>query len=166
QFAKAAAPAQAIAASTQSSLASLPAMIDGAHTGLKIDVIQTGIVLPLAVAVFRITSPLGYMSGAAFVAWLYGIHLSPLQFAIGALVGVIVSMGSIGLPGQATLVGNYIPIFQVMGLPLDPLALLLAVDTIPDVLRTVGNVTADLAVTSVVAWRSDETTPDAASNVS
>jgi Na+/H+-dicarboxylate symporter len=151
RFARAAAPAQAVAASTQSSLASLPAMIDGAQAHLKLPARITNVVLPLAVSVFRVTSPVGYMVGAAFVAWLYGIHLSPLQYAAGAAVGVIVSMGSIGLPGQVTLVGNYIPIFQVMGLPLDPLGLLLAVDTIPDVFRTVGNVTADLTVTSIVA---------------
>jgi Na+/H+-dicarboxylate symporter len=165
RFARAAAPAQAVAASTQSSLASLPAMIDGAQSHLKLPQRVTNVVLPLAVAVFRITSPVGYMVGAAFVAWLYGIHLSPLQYAAGAAVGVIVSMGSIGLPGQVTLVGNYIPIFQVMGLPLDPLGLLLAVDTIPDVFRTVGNVTADLTVTSIVARDTKAAEESSAQNV-
>ena len=44
-----------------------------------------------------------------------------------------------------------LPIAQAMGLPIAPLGLLLAVDTIPDVFATVGNVTADLTATSVVA---------------
>jgi Na+/H+-dicarboxylate symporter len=43
------------------------------------------------------------------------------------------------------------PVAQAMGLPLEPLGLLIAVDTIPDVFATVGNVTGDLTATSVVA---------------
>jgi Na+/H+-dicarboxylate symporter len=43
------------------------------------------------------------------------------------------------------------PVTQAMGLPIEPLGVLLALDTIPDVFATVGNVTADLAATSIVA---------------
>src|SRR5262249_13667325 len=75
RFARAAAPPQAVAVSTQSSLASLPAMIDGAQTHLMLPAQSTNLVLPLVVALFRITSPLGYMVGAAFVAWMWGIHV-------------------------------------------------------------------------------------------
>jgi Na+/H+-dicarboxylate symporter len=46
---------------------------------------------------------------------------------------------------------THIPVFSAMGLPLDPLAVLLAVDTIPDVFCTVGNVTADMTLTTIVA---------------
>jgi len=43
------------------------------------------------------------------------------------------------------------PVTSAMGLPLEPLGLLLAVDTIPDVFATVGNVSADLTASSLVA---------------
>jgi Na+/H+-dicarboxylate symporter len=160
RFARAATPAQAVAVSTQSSLASLPAMIDGAKAQLGIPWRVIDLVLPLAVAVFRMTSPIGYLVGAAFVARLYGVHLSAAQYAAGVVVSVVISMGAVGLPGQVSFMATHIPVFQAMGLPLDPLALLLAVDTIPDVFCTAGNVTADLAVTAIVARRSERPVSD------
>ena len=112
-----------------------------------------GLVLPMAVSLFRITSPIQYVSAAAFIAWAYGIDLTVAQLAAGAALAVVISMGSVGLPGQVSFMATNLPVTQAMGLPIDPLGILLAVDTIPDVFATVGNVTADLAATSVVARR-------------
>jgi len=151
RFAAAIAPAQAVAASTQSSLASLPAMLDAAQRRLGYSPQVTSLVLPMAVSLFRITSPVQYLSAAAFIAWAYGIDLSAAQLAIGAALAVVVSMGSVGLPGQVSFMATNLPVTQAMGLPVAPLGLLLAVDTIPDVFATLGNVTADLTATSVVA---------------
>jgi len=151
RFAAAIAPAQAVAASTQSSLASLPAMLDVAQRRLGYSPQVTSLVLPMAVSLFRITSPVQYLSAAAFIAWAYGIDLSAAQLAAGAALAVVVSMGSVGLPGQVSFMATNLPVTQAMGLPVAPLGLLLAVDTIPDVFATLGNVTADLTATSVVA---------------
>ena len=60
-------------------------------------------------------------------------------------------MGSVGLPGQVSFMATNMPVTQAMGLPVEPLGVLLALDTIPDVFATVGNVTADLTATSLVA---------------
>lgn len=158
RFARAVAPAQAVAFSTQSSLASLPAMLEGVQTlGLTRRV--TALVLPLAVSIFRITGPATYMGSAAFVAWLYGVEISFLQFVAGAVVGVVVGMGAVGLPGHVSFMGTHLPVLQAMGLPLEPLGLMLAMETIPDVFATVGNVTADVAATSVVADQSRDPEP-------
>ena len=154
RFAVAILPAQTIAASTQSSLASLPAMIESARARLGYPLTVTSLVLPMAVSLFRITSPAQYIGVAAFIAWTYGIDLTATQLAAGAALAVVISMGSVGLPGQVSFMATNMPVAQSMGLPLEPLALLLALDTIPDVFATVGNVTADLAATSVVAARS------------
>jgi len=151
RFAAAIAPAQAVAASTQSSLASLPAMLDVAQRRLGYSPQVTSLVLPMAVSLFRITSPVQYLSAAAFIAWAYGIDLSAAQLTAGAALAVVVSMGSVGLPGQVSFMATNLPVTQAMGLPVAPLGLLLAVDTIPDVFATLGNVTADLTATSVVA---------------
>jgi Na+/H+-dicarboxylate symporter len=59
----------------------------------------------------------------------------------------------VGLPGQVSFMATNMPVAQALGLPVDPLGLLLAVDTIPDVFSTVGNVTADLGATAVVDKR-------------
>jgi Na+/H+-dicarboxylate symporter len=154
RFAAAILPAQVVAASTQSSLASLPAMLEVAQRRLGYSPQVTALVLPMAVSLFRINSPVQYVSAAAFIAWAYGIDLSAAQLATGAALAVIISCGAVGLPGQVSYMATNLPVTQAMGLPIAPLGLLLAVDTIPDVFATVGNVTADLAATSIVSRQS------------
>lgn len=158
-FAAAILPAQVVAASTQSSLASLPAMLEIAQRRLGYSPQVTALVLPMAVSLFRINSPVQYVSAAAFIAWAYGIDLSVAQLATGAALAVIISCGAVGLPGQVSYMATNLPVTQAMGLPVAPLGLLLAVDTIPDVFATVGNVTADLAATSVVSRQAEKDLP-------
>jgi Na+/H+-dicarboxylate symporter len=153
RFAAAIVPAQVVAASTQSSLASLPAMLESADRRLRYPTQVTALVLPMAVTLFRITSPIQYVASACFIAWAYGIDVSAAHLVAGALLAVVVSLGSVGLPGQVSFMATNLPVTQAMGLPVGPLALMLAVDTIPDVFATLGNVTADLTATSVVARR-------------
>ena len=76
--------------------------------------------------------------------------------AAGAALAVVISLGSIGLPGQVSFMATVMPVTQSMGLPIEPLGLLLAVDTIPDVFATTGNVTGDLTATSIVARQSPD----------
>jgi Na+/H+-dicarboxylate symporter len=156
RFVPALVPAQAVAISTQSSLASLPAMLESADRRLGYPKHVAALVLPMAVSLFRLTSPVQYMTSAAFIAWAYGVDLSTAQLLAGALLAVVVSLGSVGLPGQVTFVATNLPVAQAMGLPLSPLGLMLAVDTVPDALATLGNVTADLTATSVVNRQSRE----------
>ena len=159
------APVQAVAASTQSSLATLPAMLDSAERRLGFPQRVSGLVLPMAVSLFRITSPIQYLATASFIAWALGVDLTAAQLATGVALSVLVSMGSVGLPGQAIFLATNLPVTSAMGLPIAPLPVLMAVDAIPDVLATVGNVTGDMAATAVVEARSgngaDETTPTA-----
>ncbi|MGI9178290.1 MAG: dicarboxylate/amino acid:cation symporter [Pirellulales bacterium] len=150
RFAAAVLPAQVVAASTQSSLASVPAMLAVAHaSGCPPRV--SGLVLPLAVSLFRVTSPAQYVAVTSFIAWAYGIEPAPGTLAVAALLAVVIRIGSVGLPGQANFMGTNLPVVQAAGLPVEPLGLLLAIDLIPDVFATVGNVTADLAVVNRVA---------------
>ncbi len=151
RFAAAILPAQAVAAGTQSSLATLPAMIDCAEKRLGVTPAVTGLVLPLAVSLFRITSPAQYLTMASFIAWAEGIVLPPGAVAVAVVLAVIISLGAVGLPGQASLLSTSLPLVQSLGLPLEPLGLLLAVDFVPDIAATACNVPADLAVTGRVA---------------
>ncbi|WP_028920323.1 dicarboxylate/amino acid:cation symporter [Pseudoxanthomonas suwonensis] len=155
-FASAILPAQVVAASTQSSLASLPAMLESARERLGLSPSVAALVLPMAVTLFRITSPIQYLVAAAFVAWAYGIELTALQLAAGSALAVVISLGSVGLPGQVSFMATVMPVTQSMGLPVEPLGLLLAVDTIPDVFATTGNVTGDLTATAIVARQSSD----------
>jgi Na+/H+-dicarboxylate symporter len=153
RFAAAVAPAQAVAFSTQSSLASLPAMLTGAQARLGTPPRVAGVVLPLAVSVFKATSPALNLAVVVFVAHVTGVELDPWRIALGVGVAFLTSFGVAGIPGQASFLTTTVPISAVMGVPMELLLLLLAVEVIPDIFRTVGNVTADLAVTAIVARR-------------
>lgn len=149
-FAKAVAPAQAVALSTQSSLASLPPMLK-ACADLGIDRNISRVSLPIAVAIFRVTSPAMNLAVALYVAHWLGIPLAPSTIAAGAAVAAITTIGSVSLPGQVSFLTSIAPICVAMGIPIEPLALLIAVEMIPDLVRTVGNVTMDVAATSAIA---------------
>jgi Na+/H+-dicarboxylate symporter len=160
RFVAAVVPAQVVALSTQSSLASLPAMLESADSRLGYPRQVTALALPMAVTLCRLTSPVQYITSAAFIAWAYGIDLSATQLAAGAVLAVVISLGSVGLPGQVTFIATNLPVAQAMGVPLSPLGLMLAVDTLPDALATLGNVTADLTAASVVARQSRRDSAD------
>ncbi len=155
-FARALAPVQTIAFSTQSSLACLPAMVERAKDVLGIPERITGLVLPLAVAVFRFTSPVANLAVCFFVAAIYGLEPTPLQIGGAILVAFAVSVGSVGLPGQISFIASVAPICLALGVPIDLLPILLAVEVIPDIFRTLGNVTADMSVTSLLHRRTRE----------
>lgn len=150
KFAAAATPVWAIAFSTQSSIASLPAMLEASRRSLGIPDRVVDLVLPLAVAVFRFTSPIANLAVCFFIAHLYGIHPTLLQMATGVFVAFAVSVGSVGLPGQVSFVASVAPICLALGLPIELLGIFLAVEVVPDIFRTLGNVTGDLAATVIL----------------
>lgn len=165
RFARAAAPAQVVAFSTQSSLACLPVMVERARDRLGVSAATAGLVLPLAVAVFRITSTVANLAVCIYVAHLYGIPLSPGVLIAGGVTALAISVGTVGLPGQVSFFASIAPIAIVMGLPLEVLPLLLAVEVVPDIFRTIGNVTADLAAARIVEGRDATADPEAASGI-
>jgi Na+/H+-dicarboxylate symporter len=160
-FTRAVAPVQVAAFATQSSIACLPAMIEQSRDQLRIPDRVTGLVLPLAVSVFKLTSPVANLGVAIFVAHVYGIHPSVVQYLGAVVVALAVSVASVGLPGQVSFFMSTGPICLVLGLPLDLLPILIAVEVIPDIFRTVGNVTGDMAVTAILG-RQEQAEPQAA----
>jgi Na+/H+-dicarboxylate symporter len=159
-FARAVLPAQSVAISTQSSLASLPAMLRGTEA-LRVPVEASGVVLPLAVAMFRVTSPAMNVAVVLYVAHLLGIQLGLVQYAAAVAVAAITTLGSVSLPGQISFITSISPIAMAVGVPVEPLLLLVAVENIPDIMRTFGNVTMDVAVTATIARRSGYTPGEA-----
>ncbi|MFN3864056.1 MAG: dicarboxylate/amino acid:cation symporter [Erythrobacter sp.] len=148
-FTRAVLPAQAVALSTQSSLASLPAMLDSASR-LGIRASTAEFVLPLAVVIFRATSAAMNLAVVYYIAALAGVEVSlPIAIA-GILIAGLISLSAVSLPGSISFVVSIGPIALAMGVPIEPLALLVAVEMLPDLMRTLGNVTMNLAVTSAV----------------
>jgi len=160
RFTRAIASSQALAFSTQSSLACLPAMLRASRT-LGVPVAASGVVLPMAVAIFRATGPVMNFAVAIYIAYWFGITLTPAQLALGILAGATTTMGAVGIPGQASFITSIAPICIAMGVPIEPLGLLIAVETLPDLMRTLGNVSMDVAATAVVARHSGFAAGDA-----
>ncbi|HVF37319.1 MAG TPA: cation:dicarboxylase symporter family transporter [Sphingomicrobium sp.] len=150
EFAKAMIPPQAVAISTQSSLASLPAMLEASRR-LALPQRNADVTLPLAVALFRATGPAMNVAVAIYVAYWMGIELSAGSLVAGFAVASIASYWAVSLPGSLSFVTSIAPIALAMGVPIEPLALLIAVEVIPDIFRTLGNVTWDVAVTGAAA---------------
>jgi Na+/H+-dicarboxylate symporter len=148
RFARTVAPAQAVALSTQSSLASLPAMLVASES-LGSPPTVAGIILPMAVSIFRATSPAMNLAVALYVAHWLGVPIGPGQLAFGIATAAITTMGSVSLPGTISFFASVVPVAVAMGVPIAPLGLLIAVETIPDLFRTVGNVTMDTAVATL-----------------
>ncbi len=151
-FARAMIGPQAVAISTQSSLASLPAMLAASRLiGVRDQVAD--VTLPLAVALFRATGPAMNIAVAIYVAHWMGIDVPMSGLVVGIAVAAVVSYGAVSLPGQISFFSSIAPIALAMGVPVAPLAILIAVETIPDIFRTLGNVTYDVAVTAAVDRR-------------
>lgn len=150
RFVRAMVPTLAVAISTQSSLASLPAMLKSSAE-LGVDPKKADVVLPLAVALFRFTSPAMNLAVVVYVAWLFGIELTPWEMAVGLAVAMAAALSSVSLPGSISFVTSIAPIAVSMGVPVAPLGLLVAVETFPDIFRTLGNVVGDVAATKFAA---------------
>jgi Na+/H+-dicarboxylate symporter len=161
-FTRAVGPAHAVAISTQSSLASLPAMLKGTER-LGVPVAASGVTLPLAVAVFRATGPGMNLAVALYIANWFGMHLSPMQVAAGVAVAATTSLGAVSLPGSVSYISSIAPVCLAMGVPIEPLVLFVAVETLPDLVRTVGNVAMDTAAATLLARRSGYRAEEAAS---
>jgi Na+/H+-dicarboxylate symporter len=157
KLARASLPAQAVALSTQSSLASLPAMVEAAPAlGVRDD--TAGVVLPLAVSIFRAASAAANVAVAVYLAHFHGVALGPAALAVVVLVAAVVSLAAVGLPAQVSFFATIAPVCLAAGVPVIMLPLLLAVESVPDLFRTIGNVTADLTVTRIVG-RDDLSAP-------
>lgn len=159
RFARAAAPAQAVAFSTQSSLASLPAMLQSTRDSLRLPATVVDVSLPLAVSLFKYTSPALNLGVVLFVAHLQGLDIGFATLTAGTAVALVTSIGVAGIPGQASFLTTTVPIAAAMGVPNELLFLLLAVEVVPDLFRTVGNVSADILASAMLAGMGESSAP-------
>jgi len=149
EFARAALPAQAVAFSSRSSLAALPALIDSARTRLHLPEEIPSFFIPLAVVLFRVGATCGLTTGALFLARVYGIGISPAQLATIVVTAVATSFSIPGIPNGSIIA--MVPVLTAVGLPVEGIGILFGVDTIPDMFRTTANVTGQLAAAVIVA---------------
>jgi Na+/H+-dicarboxylate symporter len=149
RFARALLPAQLVAISTRSSVAALPAMIDGATRMLHLPLHVSGFALPFGVSVFRLNQAVTWIVSALFVAKLYDVPLTTAQLAFLGACSVPMSFSIPGIPSGGLFI--IAPFFVSVGLPIEGMGILLALDAIPDVFKTLLNVTSQMATTVLLA---------------
>ncbi len=159
RFAREVAPVQALAISTQSSLACLPLMLKKSQA-LGVRGSTADLVLPMAVALLRVTGPAVNIAVALYIAHWFGVAMGPWQWGIAIVVATLTSMGAVSLPGQVSFFSSCAPICIAIGAPIEPLALLVAVETLPDIFRTLGNAQMDVALTTAIDAQSQEKTDE------
>lgn len=148
QFARAALPAQVVAASTRASMAALPANLTAADEVLHLPRTSSAFTLPLAVSLLRLNQPVSWLVMALFASKLYGVPLSgPTMFTI-VVTSVLMSFSVPGIPSGSLFV--VAPFFVSYGIPGEAIGVLIALDLIPDFFKTPLNVTGHLAATALI----------------
>ena len=154
RFLRAALPSVAMGFSTTSSLAALPAMLDAAERDLRMSRAVAGLVLPLGASINRAGSALYQAVAVLFTAQLYGVPLGPAELIQAGAAVFLASLTVAAVPAGSVV--SLAPAFVQTGLPLAGLGVLLGLDRIPDMFRTMTNVTGHLTGAAIVATAQGE----------
>jgi Na+/H+-dicarboxylate symporter len=159
RYARALLPAQVVVITTRSSLAALPVMLDRVVAVLGIPSNVASFALPLGVSLLRASTGLSYVVYALFVGKLYGIPLGFAQLLFVAVVGIVMSFSVPGIPSGGLLIAT--PYFQAIGLPAQGIGILIALDAIPDIFKTLVIVQSHVSATMILARSYDANSYDA-----
>lgn len=148
KFFKGIAPAMVMAFSSASSVGTLPLNIDcTTKLGGKKDIVS--FVLPLGATINMDGTAIYQAVCTVFIASCYGINLTMSQIVTVIVTATIASIGTAGVPGAGVVM--LAMVLQAVGLPVDGIALVLGVDRIFDMGRTVVNITGDSACSLCVS---------------
>lgn len=142
------APAQLLAFSTSSSAATLPLTLECVTENLKVKEKVANFVLPIGMTLNMDGTSCYQAIAALFIAQAFGMDLSISQQLGIVLTATLASIGSAAVPGAGMVM--LVIILGQAGIPEEGLALIVALDRILDMCRTVVNVTGDAAVAIVV----------------
>ncbi|XVH31485.1 dicarboxylate/amino acid:cation symporter [Haloferacaceae archaeon DSL9] len=141
------------ALSIRSSSGTLPVSMSNADENLEIDERVYGFTLPIGATINMDGTALYQGVAAVFAANLVGVSLTLTEQVTVVLIAVLASIGAAGVPGVGLIMLTMI--LTQLGLPLEVVAFVAGVDPILDRIRTMTNVSGDLAVTTVVAHWND-----------
>jgi Na+/H+-dicarboxylate symporter len=148
KFLRAAFPSMMMGFSTTSSLATLPTMLQAAEGDLHIPRSIAGFALPLGASVNRAGSALYQSIAVLFIARLYGIQFGFTEMFTAAAAVFLASLTVASVPAASVV--SLLPAFTATGLPISGLSILIGLDRIPDMFRTMTNVTGHLTGAVVV----------------
>jgi DAACS family dicarboxylate/amino acid:cation (Na+ or H+) symporter len=135
--------------STSSSNATLPTTISVSQKNLGIPSHITGFVLPLGATMNMNGTALFEGVTVLFLAQVFGIHLSLGVQLIVVLMSVLTAIGSAGVPSGS--IPLLIIVLTMVSIPAEGIAIILGVDRLLDMCRTVLNVTGDITCAAYVA---------------
>jgi Na+/H+-dicarboxylate symporter len=148
RFARACIPAQSLAMSSRSTMATLPAMMDAARN-LGVSEPVVAVAVPLAATMLRVGSAVGQMVAVLFAARLFDVTLSPPQLFSVLIATIFTTVASPGVPGGSIIVMT--PVLVTAGIPPGAIGILLGADAIPDMTRTMANVTGGIAAATIAS---------------
>ncbi|MFO7978173.1 MAG: dicarboxylate/amino acid:cation symporter [Bacteroidales bacterium] len=142
--------------STSSSSATLPLTIEAVEVNSGVSNKTTGFVLPLGATINMDGTALYQCVAVLFIAQAYGIELTILQQFIVTITALMASIGAAGIPMAGLVIITII--LSAVGLPLEGVGLILAVDRILDMVRTTVNVWSDSCGAVIIAKSEGEET--------
>jgi len=142
-------PTQLIAFSTSSSNAALPVNIQCAEENLGVPKDIASFVLPLGATINMDGTALYQGVAAVFIAQVYGMHLTIANQLTIVLMATLSSVATAGVPSVGII--TLTMVLTSVGIPLEGIALILGVDRILDMCRTIVNVTGDASAAVIVA---------------
>ena len=149
RFFKGIVPAQLLAFSSSSSGATLPVTIDCCEKNIGVDEEVSSFVLPLGATINMDGTGLYQGVAAVFIATVYNMDLGVVEQLQIVLTAALASIGTAAVPGVGIIMLTIV--LTQINVPLEGIALILGVDRILDMCRTVLNVTGDATVATVVA---------------
>jgi len=149
-FARAVAPAQLVALTTRSSIASLPALVQGGKTHLRLPQSATSFVLPLTVSLYKVNRTISSCAKLLFMAYVYSVPLSAATLTTFVATVVMLSFTSAGVPNGGAAFKT-LPAYLAAGIPIEGIIIAEAVETIPDIFKTLLNVTGDMSAAAVLS---------------
>jgi proton glutamate symport protein len=148
RFLRAAFSSMLMGFSTTSSMAALPAMLDAADKDLQLPRPVSGFVLPLGASLNRGGSAVFQAIAVVFIARLYGVPFGASQMLAAGTAVFLASLTVAAVPSGSVI--SLLPAFSATGLPLAGISILIGLDRIPDMFRTMTNVTGHVASAVVV----------------
>ena len=149
RFYRAMSPVHLVAFSSSSSAATLPINMETAQQRLGVSERVTAFVLPLGATVNMDGTALYQGVAAAFIAQVYGLPLTFTDQVEIVLMATLASIGTAAVPGAGIVM--LVMVLKAVGVPVDGIALIVGIDRLLDMCRTVVNVTGDAVVAVVVA---------------
>ncbi|MFB4159198.1 dicarboxylate/amino acid:cation symporter [Geomicrobium sp. JSM 1781026] len=146
-------PAMAVAFSTSSSSATLPVTMKSAEENLGVPKQISSFTLPLGATINMDGTAIMQAVATIFLAQVYAVDLGATELLTIILTATLASLGTASVPGAGIIM--LAMVLQSVGIPLDGIALILAVDRILDMTRTAVNITGD-ATASVVITRMEK----------